>query len=330
MGEPVHSDDDFVCHCARMSCRDIMRLLNKRDGMGFAELYEEHGISAQCASCEFEVRGLVDDHHAEKGITGEISQRDPVRKQHEGIPFVRWISKALFRSKVSLKGGLFALMTPDLESKVVLSNLNFPEGNYRPNGRSIRFRISVVDSCGKTVAEKRYELASNASRSYPLSEVYPECPQNFVGAFYLEFFNLEMTGSLRPYAVLEAKRAAPSVGARCHYHDKYATFIDPGYFQTAWPFQPGQECWIAASNCQNLPYHANAVLKGGSREIKSAFSLPPFGSRWSRIGDLFDPNALGDPQDFEPGLFFLDCPQHIMIWFFWHNISTKTWIGNHH
>ena len=330
MKQTSNIETDFVCHCMRMTVADIRALLSQRKEIGFAELYEEHGVGSQCASCEFEVRGLVNDHRAEIGISDEVSDRDPVRRQNRRLDLVRRVARFLKPPRVNLRGGLFALMTEELESKLVVSNLDFPEGNFRPNGGATRFRISVFDSTGRKVASRKEKIPANHSREFSLSEVYPGCAAPFVGAFYVDFYDLDMTGALRPYAILEKRDARVSAGARCHYHDKYATFIDPGFFQTTWPFYSDQECWLAVSNCQPVSYKAKAILKGATRSLSADFELPPFGSKWSRIADLFGSGELGDTSDFDPGLFYLDCAQHVMVCFFWRHLPSESWTGNHH
>lgn len=331
MRESINIDSEFVCHCMRVTEEDLNNILREKKDASFSYLYDKHGIGGQCASCEFEVRGLLDDHRAEAGIREEISEERPRRVQHVRRGIRDRIKRFFLPPQPSLHGGLFALRSGPLESKVVVSNLNFPEGDFRPNGASIRFRITLFDEEGRRVARKSFTLLANHSREYALTEIHPGCPKEFVGAFDLEFYDLDMTGSLRPYAILEVNDpAATTTAARCHYHDKYATFIDPGFFQTAWPMHPGHECWVAVSNCQDISYRAQAVLQGSERTIKAPFALGPRASRWCLLADLFPEGELGDPADFEPGLFYLDNPQHVMVWFFWRHTTANVWIGNHH
>jgi hypothetical protein len=313
-----------------MTVGDIRSILEREKCSGFVDLYENHGIGSQCASCEFEVKGIVDDYRAELGIRTEIAERGPLRQQHKRRSLWRGLKKLLPIAKSFSRGGLFALRTPDLESKVVVSNLNFPEGNFRPNGNSITFTISVVNEHGEKVGSRGFRLDANKSQQYALSSIVRDCPESFVGAFYIDFHDLDMTAALRPYAVLDKRNPKSEVAARCHYHDKYATFIDPGFFQTAWPFHQGLDCWLAVSNCQDAPYFAEAVLKGLHRTVKADFFLPPLCSKWTRIEDIFGSVKVGCKGDFEPGLFYLNSPQHVMVWFFWNHTRANTWVGNHH
>lgn len=327
MRNTVNIDSEFVCHCMRISESDLNEILEKKKDTTFADLYEEHGVGSQCASCEFEVRGLLDDHRAETGIRGELADRDPKRHQDARKSVLQKIWQVVRGPKPSMHAGLFALRTPDLESKLVISNLNFPEHDFQPNGSAVRFSVRIYDQAGKlSIQTPILSLPSNHSGEYAVSSLFPGCPENFTGQFDVTFYDLSMTCALRPYAVLESRN--PGIGARSHYHDKYATFVDPGYFQTAWPFYSGHTCWLAVSNCQDIPYSSEVVLRGKDQELRGTIHLPPRGSQWTSIKDFF-PDATIRPEDFEPGLFYLENPQHVMTWFFWHNTQADAWIGNH-
>ena len=331
MKTSVNLDTEFLCHCMRMTAEDVRGVLERKEGKDFADLYEKFGVGSQCASCEFEVRGLIDDFRAEAGIKAELTNaRDPRRPQMRKKSLLERIARVWRKPEISMKGGLFALRQGSLVSKVVISNLNFPEDDFNPNGAAVRLIIRLVNAAGKEVAAyPEFAVAANCSREISLLEIYPSCPESFHGAFYLDFYGLEMTSGLRPYAILDNIDPASPVGARSHYHDKYATFQDPGFFQTAWPFYPGQTCWVAVSNCQNRPYESEAVLKSAQREIRHPFSLGPMESVWGRVSDFF-PQGVGNERDFEPGLFYLENPQHVMVWFFWHHDVADSWIANHH
>jgi hypothetical protein len=176
---------------------------------------------------------------------------------------------------------------------------------------------------------KQLSLAAQASREYTLAELFPHLEGDLLGAIYVEYSKLHLTGSLRPYAVLLATGPERAALSRSHYHDKYATFIDPGYFQTAFPCFPGQTCWVAIANCQAKEYASSVTLKTPTKRYETQLRLAPMETVWRPLLEFF-PEVDPAAQDLDPALFFLDNPQHTMVWFFWQSDVHHTWIANHH
>ncbi len=90
----------------------------------------------------------------------------------------------------------------------------------------------------------------------------------------MDFPLLAQTGSLRPYGILTATDGGE---ARCHYHDKFGYFKEPGYVHSTSPFEPGQTTWFAVANCQNLPYRTEAFLKVGGKKTQRPLRAPAHG-----------------------------------------------------
>jgi len=158
-------------------------------------------------------------------------------------------------------------------------------------------------------------------------DLFPELAGDFVGGLYVDYETLAQTGSLRPYGVLVSTTG--EVRARCHYHDKFGLFAEPGFVQNSSAFEPGQTCWMALANCQPKAYQTAVHVKRGEEKYSAQLSVPAMGARWLRLADLF-PSAQITAEKDAPGLFWLENPQHVMVYFFWMNETAKTWMGQHH
>jgi hypothetical protein len=171
-------------------------------------------------------------------------------------------------------------------------------------------------------------VATSHSLELTPRDLFPELEGEFTGGLYVEYDQLLQTGSLRPYGVLV--NSGHEFRARCHYHDKFGTFREPGFFQNTSPFEPGQECWMALANCQPRVYETQVNVKFGNRKLSTQLRVEPMAALWVKLESLFE-ELPGVPEaDRSPGLFWLENPQHVMVYFFWFNRGPKTWMGQHH
>lgn len=225
--------------------------------------------------------------------------------------------------------GVFFMRREGLESHLVISNLGFPESAENANGSEVTFVAKLHGQDGSLLGESALmRVADGQSCEFTPEELFPEVRGDFVGGIYVDFQGISQTGSLRPYGVLVSTN--PLVRARCHYHDKYALFKDPGFFQNTSPFEPGQTCWMAAANCQPTAYESAAHLKAGGHEMKADIRLGPMAATWVRLDELFPETRSMSAELLSPALFWLENPKHIMVYFFWQNTEAKTWMGQHH
>jgi hypothetical protein len=139
---------------------------------------------------------------------------------------------------------------------------------------------------------------------------------------------LVQSGSRRPYGVMV--NTTPEFHARCHYHDKFGLFRDPGFFQNTSPFEPGPTCWMAIANCQPRDYETEAFLRVGNEKFSARLQLTPMAAKWLKLEELFPAIATLPPAQRSPALMWLENPQHVMVYFYWFNEASKTWMGQHH
>ncbi len=231
-------------------------------------------------------------------------------------------------TRETYRTGVFFLRKDGLESHLAIANLQFPEHPANPNGAAVTFHVSLYGEDGAHLATSReMTLPNNTSIECTPADLFPGVTGEVVGAMYTDFDEVAQTGSLRPYGVL-VNTTSPA-RARCHYHDKFALFTDPGFFQNTSPFEPGQTCWMSISNCQPRRYESDYQLQFGETTLSGKLALEPMASRWIKLADLFP--AL-DPAraDLSPGLFWLENPQHVMVYFFWHIEGPDVWMAQHH
>lgn len=331
MKETTNFDSEFVCNCKGVTLCDLKKAFIANSKLTYSDLQRDMEVGLQCASCEYEVKGALDDYRAEVGIASEIDDR-PLLLQKRGIrdSIKHWIAAIQGKHTRDMKAGLFVIRKGGLESALVVSNLDFPELEKNSNGQKVTFRATYYDQAGVLRATSApIVLPARESREYPLSELFPQLQGDLVGGLYVDFHRLHLTGSLRPYAVLKSVENGRATLSRSHYHDKYATFTDPGFFQTAYPCYPGQTCWVAIVNCQDREYQTAVSFKTASGRYDTHLKLGPMETLWQPILQFF-PEIDPAVEKLDPALFFLDNPQHVMVWFFWHSDLHQTWIANHH
>src|SRR5581483_2291626 len=289
MKQTVNLETRYVCHCARVTPEDFEKILAESESPNLRELKDRHGIVGQCTSCEYEVKGLLEEHLAERVLKKKEEKTKKLPKKN------RWeqISKnvrAMFARQAkpqleTYRTGVFFLRKDGLESHLVVSNLQFPESEKNPNGDHVDFHVTLYGEEGAQLARSRdIRLPNNGTLECTPADLFPELDSDVVGAMYIDFDNVAQTGSLRPYGLLVNTDSTSR--ARCHYHDKFALFTDPGFFQNSSPFEPGQTCWMALSNCQPKVYESDYHVQFSGKKFSGHIRVEPMASRWVRLRDL--------------------------------------------
>ena len=351
MKQSTNLQTSYVCACARITEDDFKKILAESGSPTYAALKAAHGIGGQCTSCEYEVKGLLDEHLGErflalknapapvlkppprkKGLAGLLqrmrgapaivvpppSPARPAPAKAEPAPLIR----------ETYRTGVFFIRKDGLETHLAIANLQFPEHPANPNGPAVTFHVSLYGEDGAHLATSReMTIPNNTSIECAPADLFPGITGDVIGAIYTDFDNVAQTGSLRPYGVLV--NTTSTARARCHYHDKFALFTDPGFFQNTSPFEPGQQCWMSISNCQPQPYESDYHLQAAGQTLSGHLSLAPMASRWIKLADLFPAHDSTRPV-LSPALFWLDNPQHVMVYFFWHIQASNLWMAQHH
>jgi bacterioferritin-associated ferredoxin len=355
--QSTNAQSSYVCACARITEEDFKRILEETENPTYAALKAAHGIGGQCTSCEYEVKGLLDEHLGEvflarkKAAGSAKTPKAPVAaKPAKGNRLSRFFKRMRGEriqlpvaapasapapvkrkepgAKETYRTGVFFIRKDGLESHLAIANLQFPEHADNPNGLAVSFHVSLYGEDGTHLATSReMMLPNNRSIECTPADLFPEVKGDVIGAMYTDFDEVAQTGSLRPYGVL-VNTTSPA-RARCHYHDKFALFTDPGFFQNTSPFEPGQECWMSISNCQAQAYESEYHLQAAGETWSGKLVLGPLESRWVKLAYLF-PGLDATRADLTPGLFWLENPQHVMVYFFWHIAGPNVWMAQHH
>lgn len=321
----------YLCHCLRITVDDYEEIVRKEPGADFAAIKAKYGVGSMCSSCEYEAKGLLLELPLTQRAHQRVSWTDRLKK---GIAAGRQLASDIVARRKRGNGrytyysGIFFMRREGLESRLAVSNLTFPERRKNPNGSKVSFTARLHGDGGEQLAvSKQIVVPDNSSMELTIGEMFPGVKGEFTGSLYVDFPSLFQTGSLRPYGILTG---GPSGEARCHYHDKFGYFTEPGYVHNTSPFEPGQTCWLAVANCQNLPYRTEAKVKFADRTLAAPVDIPPMGSYWIKLEDLFGTKNLPPEDRRSPALFWLESPQHVMAYFFWHNDEANTWTGQHH
>ncbi len=337
----TNAQTSYVCACARITEEDFRRILNESEAPTYAALKAAHGIGGQCTSCEYEVKGLLDEHLGERYLARKKAVAKPPPPPPRGNRLARLFQRmrgnapvrapqppAKAAARETYRTGVFFLRKDGLETHLAIANLQFPEHAANPNGTAVSFRVSLYGEDGAHLATSReMTLPNNTSIECAPADLFPDVTGDVVGAMYTDFDEVAQTGSLRPYGVLV--NTTPATRARCHYHDKFALFTDPGFFQNTSPFEPGQTCWMSISNCQPKRYESEYHVQFAGTTLSGKLALEPMASRWVKLAELF-PELDAARADLSPGLFWLENPQHVMVYFFWHIEAANVWMAQHH
>lgn len=341
MKQTTNVESGYLCHCLSITGQRFEGMIEEMSQPTFCKLKKEHGIGSLCSSCEYEAKGVLQEYlllHPEKneadsgpdGLREELGYAWGELKRRAYSVVQKCLGQSAAEgSRKIFHTGVFFMRGGGLESHLVLSNLAFPEHVRNSNGQHVTFTATLFGEDGRHLAgSPPIRVASERTVELSPSDLFPALQGDFVGGLYVEYEALSQAGSLRPYGVLVS--TSPDFRARCHYHDKFGVFRDPGFFQNTSPFEPGQTCWMAASNCQPLPYATNAFLKIGDRKLSARFELGPMASKWIKLETLFPEVAEIPAAERSPALLWLENPQHIMVYFYWFNEVSKTWMGQHH
>jgi bacterioferritin-associated ferredoxin len=156
MKDTTNLDSEYVCYCKNVTLCDVKKAFLANRKLTYADLQRDLEVGLQCASCEYEVKGALDDYRAEVGIASEVDGRPLLLTRRSTMQKVKGlIDTALGKDTRKMKAGLFVIRQPGLESKLVLSNLDFPELARNPNGSKVVFRATFVDQAGEVRAISR-------------------------------------------------------------------------------------------------------------------------------------------------------------------------------
>jgi bacterioferritin-associated ferredoxin len=346
MKQTTNVSSGYLCHCLKITAESYEQMIDALPDATFPKLKAAHGIGSLCSSCEYEAKGVLQEylvlHPAKaapvtaapipirpKGLRGAFKQvLGRIKKRIRPARTTRSAVVPKPATKI-YHTGIFFMRRDGLESRLVVSNLAFPEHSQNVNGASTRFRATLFGDDGTQLAASRHiEVPDGATLELSPADLFPDVRGDFTGGLYVDYESLVQTGSLRPYGVMVS--TSPDFRARCHYHDKFALFHDPGYFQNTSPFEPGQTCWMALANCQPLPYETDAFVKIGGEQLRAHLAVGPMSSVWLKLDDLFPDFAAVPADKRSPALFWLENPQHVMLYFFWFNAASGTWMGQHH
>lgn len=341
MKQTTNVASGYLCHCLRITTDRFGELMEETPHPTFEALKREHGIGSLCSSCEYEAKGELQEYlmlHPEKAKapTGVQGLRHEMGYAWRELKRRTWNllygnpSAGLANGAAkAYHTGIFFMRRDGLESHLVASNLRFPEHAQNINGAQASFRATLFGENGAELATSRpMSVADGATVELSPTDLFPEVKGDFVGGLYVEYDSLLQTGSLRPYGVMVS--TSPAFRARCHYHDKFGLVNGPGFFQNTSPFEPGQDCWMAAANCQPLPYRSKVFLKMGITKFSADVELGPMAAAWLKLADLFPEVASVPVAERSPALLWLENPQHIMVYFYWFNAANATWMGQHH
>lgn len=339
MKETTNIESPYLCHCMKITAAQFDGLLAKERHPTFAGLKGSCGVGSVCSACELEAKGAVSDYltmHPEKA-GGERKKRKKFALREELRFAYRELRKKVQRklglpvsddrgipSRRDYHTGIVFFRQGALGTRLALSNLAFPESPANAKGETVTFRATLYGGDGARLAVSGDRtIRNNATLSLSADELFPEVTGDFIGGLYVDFDQLRQTGSLRTYGILEAP------GARCHFHDKFGLRDDPGYYINPSPFEPGETCWLALANCQPRSYESDAFLSASEGVERARLEIGPMAARWMKLSDLF-PGLSVPPEGLSPALFWLENPQHVMLYFFWQHDRTGHWIAQHH
>lgn len=320
-----------VCNCFQVTCEDMQRILVETNGASFETLKEYYQLGSRCTSCEYEIKDLVTVYREEQ-------QQARLTVGGAGVPLGRrvgaWyrrLKRVILRRITVRRYAIFVIRRPGYESSLTLSNLAFPEDPRNVNGSAVSFRVTLFDLAGRVVAQSgSMELPTDRSGEYWLHELFPSVEGDITGMMFVDYPALNQVGSLRPYCCFNFGRRGTEYRGRWHYHDKYGVHPYNGHFHCNHPLFPGQECWMAISNCTDHSYQSTACLRFSDGQIvRRPVELPAFGSLWVKVEDFFGAAAVAHRGDGN-SLLWLEDNSRLMVWFFWHKTADNLWLVQHH
>ena len=213
----------------------------------------------------------------------------------------------------------------DMRTRICMSNLEVPEAPTLC--QPVTVLLTLFDSDGGELAARRYPLRRNASLVVETSDLLPPARRGHVmsGQVRIDFEGPQL-GSSRAYLHWYNAHSLTSS------HEKYGVTIPAvGGYWTVPNVQDSDEYSVrlAVTNLDTAPYSSDLTLKDDeSHELHARVDLPPNGSRFLRLDELF-----GNPRGFlhgQPGvLYFGNNRQPAMYYYFVHNARLGTWRAQH-
>lgn len=337
-------DSGFVCHCARIRHSELLEIFAESADPSYEKFKHQFGIGGQCASCEYEVKAILDEYAAnhEGGGKNQAEKLSLPRRaepstyrervadacRHLGRITENFIKVLGLARKISVRGCMFFLWNPRLRSSLVVSNVNGPETNGNPNHGTVYFRVRIYDAGGGLFAEfSGLKVRANETREIRFDKAFAGVPGDFVGSLYVEYFDLEVSNTLRPYCVLNYTGPDGLLRSRQHYHDKFYGGLIPGFVQCPSVFMPRRECWVAMTNCGSHEFTATLCLRfqGEVRRVTQ-----PFGPRCTAFRSITELFGAPIVETAQAGHFWIESERYVMSYFFWHALDSDVWIGQHH
>ena len=344
MKRMTNIDSGFVCHCARIRHSELLEIFAETAEPSYEKFKRQYGIGDQCASCEYEVKAILDEYTANHKTGGLHEKRElalrrrtarPAYKERAGAAreYLGRFAKNLFRifntsRKINARGCMFFLWTPRMRSSLVVSNVSGPETNHNPNRGAVHFRVRIYDAAGGLFTEiPGLKVHANETREIRFDDALASITGDFVGSLYVEYFNLEVTNTLRPYCVMSYTGPDGLLRSRQHYHDKFYGGIIPGFVQCPSVLMPRRECWVAMTNCGTHDFMATLCLRFQGEVHRVTQHFGPRFSAFRSITEMF-----GVPVDetAQSGHFWIESERYVMSYFFWHALDSDIWIGQHH
>jgi hypothetical protein len=213
----------------------------------------------------------------------------------------------------------------DLHTRVFISNLELPEAADLCRKTSVN--VTLFDQDGAPVATRRFALRRNGSLVLELGALLPPRLRGRLASGQVRMdFEGPQLGSSRAYLHWYNARSLTSS------HEKFGLTMPAvaGYW-TVPNVQHTAEyrTHLAITNLDERPYSSRVTLKAGDgRSATSSVELPPNGSRFVALDELFaDPAGLLGSA---PGiLYFGNADQPAMYYYFVANPRLGTWRAQH-
>jgi bacterioferritin-associated ferredoxin len=321
----------YICQCFKIKPDDLTKIATENNCYDFYSLRSYFDVGSRCTACEVEVLDHLVELQRELKENATATRIPWMRKARADVKQVKTESRFLLRRllRVPRNFGLFVVRGTGYETELVLSNLTFPEDDKNANGKQVRFDTEVYDSSGQLLAaQKNLTVLADHSRTFNLKMLAPEAPPYFHGMLLLRFYGLRETGSLRPYCRFKYNFQDGIYQGGCHYHDQFLKRRHYQHILVTHPLKESLTCWVAFSNPTQEPYTSNAYLQAGKESLKTEFQLPPYGSLWASIPQLFG-SKVTDFQDLKNAFFWLDSDAPLMAWFFWQKEEQNVWSVQH-
>lgn len=258
-------------------------------------------------------------------IAREIVRRYPAVRSSWPVAQARaWREQRSYRQHPRRMAAWYRDM-PDLRTRLCVSNLVMPEAPHLCQKASVR--VSLLDEHGAQVSNARITLDRDQSTIMDLGSLLPAGRRGRLasGQVWVDFEGPNL-GSSRAYFHWFNERSLTSS------HEKFGKSIPAvgGYWTV--PNVAHHETYrmrLALVNLDERYYESEVTLKDADgRSIQANVALPPNGSRFVRMEDLFEDAAgfLGD----QPGiLYFGNYHQPAMYYYFIENERLGTWRGQH-